>query len=236
MIRTSKGAHICFAHDRLPLRYAVVMSAIRDGRVVFAIPRGRVTLVGTTDTDYEGDPDDVCASKDDVDYLIETDPARASTMQKNLIQYLRAALPQMREGSTTLGKEMALCRAYLEILRVRMEDRLRFAVNVPPRTGARVVCASAAKVVRELVAAGERFDLVVLDDFSYARRDQAETSVLFELIAERYERKSIAITANAPFSAWNEVFPDKAMTVAAVDRLVHHSTILEMNVDSYRRR
>jgi signal transduction histidine kinase len=66
-----------------------------------------------------------------VDYLIETDPARASTMQKNLIQYLRAALPQMREGSSTLGKEMVLCRAYLEILKVRMEDRLRFAVNVP---------------------------------------------------------------------------------------------------------
>jgi DNA replication protein DnaC len=82
----------------------------------------------------------------------------------------------------------------------------------------------------------DRFDLIILDDFSYARRDQAETSVLFELIAERYERKSIAITANAPFSAWDEVFPDKAMTVAAVDRLVHHSTILEMNVDSYRRR
>jgi len=82
----------------------------------------------------------------------------------------------------------------------------------------------------------DRFDLIVLDDFSYARRDQAETSVLFELIAERYERKSIAITANAPFSAWDDVFPDKAMTVAAVDRLVHHSTILEMNVDSYRRR
>ena len=82
----------------------------------------------------------------------------------------------------------------------------------------------------------DRFDLIILDDLSYARRDQAETSVLFELIAERYERKSLAITANAPFSAWEEVFPDKAMTVAAVDRLVHHSTILEMNVDSYRRR
>lgn len=82
----------------------------------------------------------------------------------------------------------------------------------------------------------ERFDLLILDDLSYARRDQAETSVLFELIAERYERKSIAITANAPFSAWGEVFPDKAMTVAAVDRLVHHATILEMNVESYRRR
>jgi signal transduction histidine kinase len=66
-----------------------------------------------------------------VDYLIETDPARASTMQKNLIQYLRAALPQMREGSTTLGKEVALCRAYLEILKVRMDDRLQFAITVP---------------------------------------------------------------------------------------------------------
>jgi len=66
-----------------------------------------------------------------VDYLIETDPARASSMQKNLIQYLRAALPQMREGSTTLGKEVALCRAYLDILRVRMEDRLQFALTVP---------------------------------------------------------------------------------------------------------
>jgi len=82
----------------------------------------------------------------------------------------------------------------------------------------------------------DRFDLLILDDLSYARRDQAETSVLFELIAERYERKSIAITANAPFSEWEQVFPDKAMTVAAVDRLVHHATILEMNVDSYRRR
>ena len=82
----------------------------------------------------------------------------------------------------------------------------------------------------------DRFDLLVLDDLSYVRRDQAETSVLFELIAERYERKSIAITANTPFSQWNEVFVDAAMTVAAVDRLVHHSTILEMNVESYRRR
>ncbi len=82
----------------------------------------------------------------------------------------------------------------------------------------------------------DRFDLLVLDDLSYVRRDQAETSVLFELICERYERKSIAITANTPFSQWGEVFVDAAMTVAAVDRLVHHSTILEMNVDSYRRR
>jgi len=66
-----------------------------------------------------------------VDYLIETDPARASKMQKHLIQYLRAALPQMREGSSTLGKEIALVRSYLEILKVRMDDRLHFAITVP---------------------------------------------------------------------------------------------------------
>jgi hypothetical protein len=66
-----------------------------------------------------------------VDFLIETDPPRASRMQKNLIAYLRSALPQMREGSTTLGKEIGLCRAYLEILKVRMDDRLQTAVNVP---------------------------------------------------------------------------------------------------------
>ena len=82
----------------------------------------------------------------------------------------------------------------------------------------------------------ERFDLLILDDLSYVRRDQAETSVLFELIAERYERKSLAITANTPFSQWGEVFVEPAMTLAAVDRRVHHATILEMNVESYRRR
>lgn len=86
------------------------------------------------------------------------------------------------------------------------------------------------------IAKLDRFDLLVLDDVTYVKRDQAETSVLFELIAERYERRSIALTANQPFSAWDGLFPDAAMTLAAVDRLVHHATILEMNVESYRRK
>jgi DNA replication protein DnaC len=59
---------------------------------------------------------------------------------------------------------------------------------------------------------------------------------LFELIAARYERRSLLVTANYPFGEWTSVFPDAAMTLAAVDRLVHHSTIFEMNVESYRRR
>jgi DNA replication protein DnaC len=82
----------------------------------------------------------------------------------------------------------------------------------------------------------DRFDLLILDDITYVSKDQAETSVLFELISARYERRSLLITANQPFGEWGKVFQDPAMTLAAVDRLVHHSTIFEMNVESYRRR
>src|SRR6476620_10602486 len=86
------------------------------------------------------------------------------------------------------------------------------------------------------IAKLDKFDLLILDDLAYVTKDQAETSVLFELISARYERRSIMITANQPFGEWNKVFPDPAMTLAAVDRLVHHATIFEMNVESYRRR
>jgi len=82
----------------------------------------------------------------------------------------------------------------------------------------------------------DKYHLLILDDLSYVTKDQAETSVLFELIAARYEQRSMLITANQPFGEWGKIFPDPAMTLAAVDRLVHHATILELNVDSYRRR
>ena len=86
------------------------------------------------------------------------------------------------------------------------------------------------------IARLDRFHLLILDDLAYIPKDQAETSVLFELISARYERRSTLITANQPFGEWGKIFPDPAMTLAAVDRLVHHATIFEMNVDSYRRR
>jgi DNA replication protein DnaC len=86
------------------------------------------------------------------------------------------------------------------------------------------------------IAKLDKYHLLILDDLAYVTKDQAETSVLFELISARYERRSTLITANQPFGEWNRVFPDPAMTLAAVDRLVHHATIFEMNVESYRRR
>jgi DNA replication protein DnaC len=86
------------------------------------------------------------------------------------------------------------------------------------------------------IAKLEKYHLLILDDLAYVTKDQAETSVLFELISARYERRSMLITANQPFGEWNRVFPDPAMTLAAVDRLIHHATIFEMNVESYRRK
>jgi len=97
----------------------------------------------------------------------------------------------------------------------------------------------AARQELKLATAIEKLDkyhLLVLDDLSYVRKSQAETSVIFELISARYERRSLLITANQPFGAWDSIFPDPAMTVAAIDRLVHHSIILEMNAESYRRK
>src|ERR1700676_62741 len=82
----------------------------------------------------------------------------------------------------------------------------------------------------------DRFHLLILDDLAYVSKDQAETSVLFELISARYEPPPTPTPPNQPFGAWGKVFPDPAMTLAAVDRLVHHATIFEINVDSYRRR
>jgi DNA replication protein DnaC len=81
----------------------------------------------------------------------------------------------------------------------------------------------------------DRYDLLILDDLGYVKKTEAETSVLFELIAHRYERRSLLITANQPFSQWETIFTDSIMTVAAIDRLIHHATILEMNAQSFRK-
>ena len=86
------------------------------------------------------------------------------------------------------------------------------------------------------IAKLDKYHLLILDDVSYVHKDHAETSVLFELIGARYERRSMLITANQSFADWNRIFPDHAMMIAAIDRLVHHSIIFEMNVESYRRR
>ncbi len=82
----------------------------------------------------------------------------------------------------------------------------------------------------------DKYAVIILDDIGYVRKSEAETHVLFELISYRYESGSIIVTSNQPFSGWEGIFPDSAMTVAAIDRLVHHSTILDIQAQSFRKR
>jgi len=79
-----------------------------------------------------------------------------------------------------------------------------------------------------------KFDAVIVDDIGYVQQNQEEMEVLFTFLSERYERGSVIITSNLPFSQWEKIFKNPMMTAAAIDRLVHHSIILELNLPSYR--
>jgi len=79
-----------------------------------------------------------------------------------------------------------------------------------------------------------RYQALILDDLGYVQQSREEMEVLFTLLAERYERGSVLITSNLPFSKWESIFKDAMTTAAAIDRLVHHSVILELNLPSYR--
>lgn len=80
----------------------------------------------------------------------------------------------------------------------------------------------------------DRFDAVILDDIGYVQQSREEMEVLFTFLAERYERRSVIITSNLLFSEWDRIFKDPMTTAAAIDRLVHHSVILEMTGPSVR--
>ena len=82
----------------------------------------------------------------------------------------------------------------------------------------------------------DKYSAIVLDDLGYVKKTDAETHVLFELIAHRYETGSLIITSNQPFGEWDKIFTDTSMTVAAIDRVVHHSMIFDVDADSYRKR
>ena len=82
----------------------------------------------------------------------------------------------------------------------------------------------------------DKYRVLIIDDIGYVKKTDSETQVLFEFIAHRYESGSLIITSNQPFSHWDQIFPDTLMTVAAIDRIIHHATILEIDGDSYRRK
>lgn len=86
----------------------------------------------------------------------------------------------------------------------------------------------------QMVKKLDRYEVLIIDDISYVPFERHETDVLFILLAERYEMRSLLITSNLPFSKWDRIFKDEMTTTAAVDRLIHHAAILELNATSYR--
>jgi len=114
------------------------------------------------------------------------------------------------------------------------------------RKDKRVYFAPCAMLLQQLLAAKRdlrlpklfkklnRYHALIIDDIGYVQQDKDEMGVLFTLLAERYERGSVMITSNLAFSKWEKIFKDPVMTAAAIDRIVHHSIILELNIPSYR--
>ncbi len=133
-------------------------------------------------------------------------------------------------GQPGSGKTHLLCAIGLEL--IHADRRVLFR-----RCDVLVQELLAAKrdlVLPKLLKQWARFDALVIDDLGYVQHSRDEMEVLFNLLAHRYERGSVMITSNLPFSRWEEIFKDPMTTAAAIDRLVHHSVVLELNIPSYR--
>lgn len=133
-------------------------------------------------------------------------------------------------GNPGSGKTHLLCAIGQEIVRM----------------GKRVLFCTCSLLVQDLLVAKKelslskklkrlsRYDVLIIDDLGYVQQNREEMEVLFTLLAERYERGSVMLTSNLPFSKWEQIFKDPMVTAAAIDRLVHHSVIIELNLESYR--
>jgi DNA replication protein DnaC len=114
--------------------------------------------------------------------------------------------------------------------------------------GYRVLFTTAAALLMKLIAAKkaatlerqyrllDRIDLLLIDELGYVPFEREATDLLFQLISQRYERRSIALTTNLPFEKWTQVFPDEMAATAVIDRLVHHGAVFAFTGQSHRLR
>ena len=159
-------------------------------------------------------------------------PRKVSRQVKTLIggDFLDRAENVLVFGRSGTGKTHLLCGLGQELI----------------RQGRKVHFTTCSLLVQELLIAKRdlklsrvirryaKCDALIIDDIGYVQQTREEMEVLFTLLAERYERGSVLLTSNLPFSKWEQIFKDPMTTAAAIDRLVHHSVILELNVSSYR--
>ena len=159
-------------------------------------------------------------------------PTKASQQLRTLLSgdFLDRRQNVLAFGPPGSGKTHALCALAQELVRL----------------GRRILFTTTSLLVQELLAAKRDLALkgllkrlswwegLILDDLGYVQQSREEMEVLFTLLSERYERGSVLLTSNLPFSKWEQIFKDPMTAAAAVDRLVHHSVIVEINVASYR--
>ena len=159
-------------------------------------------------------------------------PAKVAQQLRGLVSgdFLDQRINVLVFGPPGSGKTHALCAVAQELA----------------RAGRRVLFTTCALLVQDLLTAKRdltlkallkrlsQYEGLLLDDLGYVQQSREEMEVLFTLLAERYERGSVLVTSNLPFSKWEQVFKDPMTAAAAIDRLVHHSVIVELNVPSYR--
>lgn len=164
--------------------------------------------------------------------------------EKRLPEKIRRQIPTLLEADFVRRGDNLLCFG----LAGRGKTHLAAALGREwiRRHQLQVLFVPAFKLVNQLLAAKrdlklpqviarlQRFDAVVIDDIGYIQQSRDEMEVLFQFLAERYETKSVVITSNLVFSQWDKIFKDPMTTLAAVDRLVHHATILEFTGDTQR--
>lgn len=180
--------------------------------------------------------------------LHEANLPKAKTLdaldQKRLPEKVRRQIPTLLEADFVRRGDNLLCFG------LAGRGKTHFAAALGHewirRHQLNVLFVPAYKLVNQLLAAKrdlrlpqtitrlQRFDAVILDDIGYVQHSREEMEVLFQFLAERYENKSVVITSNLVFSQWDQIFKDPMTTMAAVDRLVHHATILEFTGDTQR--
>jgi DNA replication protein DnaC len=172
------------------------------------------------------------AEKSLANFNLKRLPPKVGLMTKTLLEgeFLNQRENVLAFGNPGSGKTHLLCAIGQELI----------------ARGRRVYFTTSALLVQDLLVAKRDlklsrffkrlgyFEGLIIDDLGYVQQSREEMEVLFTLLAERYERSSVLISSNLPFSKWEGIFKDPMTTAAAIDRLVHHCVILELNIPSYR--
>jgi len=159
-------------------------------------------------------------------------PAKLQSMVNTLLEgsFLGRCENILAFGNPGSGKTHLLCAIAQEL--INKEKRILFApCSLLVQD---LLVAKRELVLPRMLTRLAKYDALLIDDIGYVQQSREEMEVLFTLLAHCYERTSVMLTSNLPFSQWEKIFKDPMTTAAAIDRLVHHSVILELNLDSYR--